>query len=98
MFARVVGKLVLVLGVILAIALAGLWLGTRGVGRDLIMSIARGGTYGEVRFGGGRVGVTLVPRWPVDERLRAGRAVPRNHGNDVFLPASRLSPSSSQPA
>ena len=95
MLARVVWKLVMALSVALAVALAALWVRTRGVGRDLVVSGGRGGTYREVRVGGGRVGVTLVPGWPANERFRAGRPVSRNSAKDTYVP-SKLFPALGQ--
>ena len=71
MLGRILWKCVLVLSLALAITLAILWLRTRT--SDLIISGARHGTYREVRFAHGQVGVMMIPRWPIDERTRIGR-------------------------
>src|SRR6266550_202955 len=75
MLGRLVWKMVLTISVALAIAVIVVIVRTRR--SDLVLSAAGGGTYRELRLGHGRVGVTLIPKWPSDERLRAGRATTR---------------------
>src|SRR5215207_2474265 len=83
---RVTWKLAVALSVALALALMLLWLRTRR--SDLVVSAARNGTYREIRLAGGRVGVTSIPSWPSDERVRWGRPVPTpvNASYGGFIP------------
>jgi hypothetical protein len=71
MFGRLFWKLILAFSVAVAVALLLIALRTRR--SDLVVSGARGGTYRELRFGGGNVGVMTIPGWPVEQRWRAGR-------------------------
>ena len=74
MISRVIRKLIIGFSVALAIVLLLVWARTRK--SDLVISMARGGTYRELRAGDGKLALMLVPGWPDDEPLSWGRPRP----------------------